>query len=173
MLEESIPQEQTLVCSHCEIKSNRNPRAPDLTEFSSDSRMWERTIDYYCLKSLCSTVKVTLATSIFYFKCLFFLKKMLCVRVFSCWYVYVPRAFLVLTESRKQPRILGTGVGTGCRLPCEWWELICPLTEPTMLLTASYISRPKLAICGTPSAIIMVRVYEDLCAGGSFVTFQS
>lgn len=42
-----------------------------------------------------------------------------------------------------------------------------------MLLTASYISRRKLAICGTPSVIIMVRVYEDLCAGGSFVTLQS
>lgn len=135
--------------------------------------MWERTIDYYCLKSLCSKVKVTLASSIFYFKCLFFLKKMLCVRVFSCCYVYVPCAFLVLTENRKQPHILGTGVGAGCRLPCEWWELISPMKDPTMLLTASYISRPKLTICGTPSAITMVRLYEDLCAGGWFVTFHS
>lgn len=42
-----------------------------------------------------------------------------------------------------------------------------------MLLTASYISRQKLAICGTPSAIIMVRLNEELCAGGSFLTFPS
>lgn len=103
----------------------------------------------------------------------YFFKKKLCVRVFSCCYVYVPRAFLVLTESRKQPHILGTGVGAGCRLPCEWWELISPMKDPTMLLTASYSSRPKLTICGTPSAITMVRLYEDLCAGGWFVTFHS
>lgn len=42
-----------------------------------------------------------------------------------------------------------------------------------MFLTANYIYRPKLAICGTPSAIIMVISNEDFCAGRPCLTFHS
>lgn len=62
------------------------------------------------------------------------------LHVYDCiaWlYVCAPCAYLVLTEARRQHRILGPQVINGCELPGRCWELkLGHLLEQQVLLTA-------------------------------------